>query len=93
MWICLQNLSNQKEQPLARNIFESRVADPHCLMRIRIQHFFNLRIRIQGFDNPKLEKKFLSKIAIYLSVDLGKGCPSYRRNLQPSKENIQYFKT
>jgi hypothetical protein len=49
-------------------------------------------IRIQGFDEQKLKKKnteemffFLSKIAIYL-------CPSYRRSLQPSKENIQHFK-
>ncbi len=36
--------------------------------------------------------KFLSKIAIYLSPGLHKGCLSYRRSLQPSKENIQYFK-
>jgi hypothetical protein len=49
-------------------------------------------IRIQGFDDKKLKKKiqqkiflclFLIKIAIYL-------CPSYRRSLQPSKENIQH---
>ncbi len=31
---------------------------------------------------------FLSKIAIFLSLGLHKGRPSYRRNLQPSKENI-----
>jgi hypothetical protein len=50
-------------------------------------------IRIQGFDDQKLKKKnikickknFLSKVAIYL-------CPSYRRSLQPSKENIQSSK-
>jgi len=48
-------------------------------------------IRIHGFDYQKLKKKkifdefFSSKIAIY-------SCPSYRRNLQPSKENIQHFK-
>jgi hypothetical protein len=51
-------------------------------------------VRIQGFNDQKLNKRiqldifffFLrSKIAIYL-------CPSYRRNLQPSKENIQHFK-
>jgi hypothetical protein len=35
---------------------------------------------------------FLSKIAIYLSLGLHKGRPSYRRSLQPSKENIQHFK-
>jgi hypothetical protein len=51
-------------------------------------------IRIQGFDDQKEEEKiqqklfylfFLSKIAI-------NSCPSYRRSLQPSKENIQHFK-
>ncbi len=44
----------------------------------------------------KLKKFFLffwSKIAIYLSLGLYKGRPSYRRSLQPSKENIQQFKT
>jgi hypothetical protein len=34
-----------------------------------------------------------SKTTIYLSLGLHKGCPSYRRSLQPSKENIQHFKT
>ncbi len=51
---------------------------------------------------PKNEKKLQleiqlsfswSKIAIYLSLGLHKGRPSYRRSLQPSKENIQHFKT
>jgi hypothetical protein len=36
---------------------------------------------------------FGSKIAIYLSLGLHKGRPSYMRSLQPSKENIQHFKT
>jgi hypothetical protein len=54
-------------------------------------------IRIQGFDEQKSKKKkysrkfflffFLSKIAIYLSLGLHKGRPSYsRRSLPPSKE-------
>jgi hypothetical protein len=34
----------------------------------------------------------LIKIAIYLSLSLHKECPSYRRSLQPSKENILHFK-
>jgi hypothetical protein len=52
-------------------------------------------IRIQGFDVQKLEKikKFAFKTTIYLSLDLNKGRPSYRKSLQPSKENIQHFKT
>ncbi len=31
-------------------------------------------------------------MAFYLSLGLHKGRPSYRRNHQPSKENIQHFK-
>ena len=31
------------------------------------------------------------KIAIYLSLGLHKGRPSYRKSLHPSKENIQYL--
>jgi hypothetical protein len=35
-----------------------------------------------------------SKIAMYLSLGLHNEFPSYRRSLQPSKENIhQHFKT
>ncbi len=44
----------------------------------------------------QLEKNlisFESKNAIDLSLGLHKGRPSYRRSLQPSKENIQHFKT
>ncbi len=35
---------------------------------------------------------FWSKITIFLSLDLLKSRPIQRRSLQPSKENIQYFK-
>jgi hypothetical protein len=53
-----------------------------------------------GFWWPKMTKKiklkkiifFKSKIAIYLSLGLHNGRPSYRRSLQPSKENSQHFK-
>jgi hypothetical protein len=61
-----------------------------------------LRIRIPdpdpGFEDLKLKKitaekkKFGSKTTIYLSLGLHKGRPSYRRSLQPSKNNIQHFK-
>jgi hypothetical protein len=56
-------------------------------------------VRIQGFDDKKLNNEnlqleiFFIKIAIYLSLGLLKGCPSYRRSLQPSRENIRHFKT
>ncbi len=54
-----------------------------------------------GFWWPKLEKNlqlkkigyFFIKIEIWLSLDLHKGRTSYRRSLQPSKKNIQHFKT
>jgi hypothetical protein len=36
---------------------------------------------------------FLIKIAIYLSLGLHKGRPSYRRSLQPSKKKLLHFKT
>jgi hypothetical protein len=61
-------------------------------MRIRIQ------FQIQGFDDQKLEKMYSWKFvlyffAIYFSLGLPKGPPSYRRSLQPSKENIQLYIT
>jgi hypothetical protein len=38
--------------------------------------------RIHGFDDKKFDHKLLHE-----------GRPSYRRSLQPSKENIRHFKT
>ncbi len=72
-------------------------------IRIDLLHIC-IQFRIQSFDNQKLKKKitlqlknlfiFLgSKIAIYVSLGLHKGRPSYKRNLQPSKENIHQLKT
>ncbi len=69
-------------------------------IRIKIQHF---KVNPDpGYGWPKLEKKnaenllvksyFDKKIVIYLSLGLHKGRPSYRRSLQPSKENIHHFK-
>jgi hypothetical protein len=55
-------------------------------MRIRIQ------FQIQDFDD-QIGKHFSSKIAGCLSPGFPEGRPSYRRSLQPSKENIQHFKT
>jgi hypothetical protein len=47
------------------------------------------------FAAEKKIKQFLgSKTTIFLSLDLHKGSPSYRRSLQPSKkENIRNLKT
>jgi hypothetical protein len=52
-----------------------------------------------GFDDQKLIKitaeqnlSFLDPKLQYLSLGLLQGHPSYRRTLQPSKENIQHFK-
>ncbi len=75
------------------------------LMRIRIQHFFKSRIWMRTprrcgpheVPHPKIQKnlqfEIFFSIKIYLSPGLHKGRPSYRRSLQPSKENIQHFKT
>ncbi len=73
-------------------------------MRIRIQHFRSMRIRIQiqGFDDPKIcniySWNFFKYILLikncYLFIPRPhKGRLSYRRSLQPSKENIQNLKT
>ncbi len=79
----------------------SSVVDPHrfqcgsgfsIFLTMRIQ--IRTGIQILGFDDQKLEKIYSwKKIAIYLSQGLPKGRPSYRRSLQPSKENICHFKT
>ncbi len=69
-------------------------------IRIRIQHFKLNPDTVSGFWWQKLEKMyslkkfniFLFQILISLSQGLHKGQPSYRRSLQPSKENIQHFK-
>ncbi len=77
----------------------TRVVDPHSA-------FFVIAdpdpVPVPWFWWSKIEKKsqlanffilFWTKIAIYLSQVHHKGRPSYRRSLQPSKENIQHFKT
>jgi hypothetical protein len=68
-------------------------------MWIRIQHFCSMRIQIQiqGIDKKKCNKiinsrkqSFGSKTAVYLSLCLRRGRPSYKRS---SKEIMQHFKT
>jgi hypothetical protein len=47
---------------------------------------------IKNRKNPAKKIYFLGKkIAICLSLSLLKGRPSFRRSLQPSKENIYQF--
>jgi hypothetical protein len=45
------------------------------------------------FAAEKNLKFLIKKIAIYIYLGLHKGRLSYRRSLQPSKENIQHFTT
>ncbi len=107
------DISKESAGPLTRLPPASHRAVPwHChpvfrirlyWVRIWIQHFRLSTdpdpIRIQGFDDQKLEKftaeickkNVISEIAIYLSLGLHKGRPSYRRSLQPSIENIQHL--
>ncbi len=64
-------------------------------IRIRIQHFKLIRVLMTKNLKNTYEKIFFSwsKIAsYYLSRDLHKGHPSYRRSLQPSKDNIKNMK-
>jgi hypothetical protein len=84
------------------NLAASRVGDPHSFdtnpdpalqAEYRSGSSPDL-IRIQGFDDQKLEKKIWgSKTTIYLSIGLHEGRTSYKRSLQLSKANIQHFKT
>jgi hypothetical protein len=74
--------------------------DDHKLKKIYSLKFVFFSQKLQfDFDDHKLKKIyslkfvfFFPKIAICLSLGLYKGCPSYRRSLYPSKENIQHFK-
>jgi hypothetical protein len=77
------------------------------LIRIRIQHFrLNTDpdpIRIQDFDDQKLEKKITaekkelnfwgSKTTIYLSLCLHKDVQVTEDAFSSQKRNIQHFKT
>jgi hypothetical protein len=66
------------------------------LMRIRIHHFLNCGSgSSSGYRALIIRfKKITAEIfCIYLIQKLHKGRPCYRRSLQPSKENIQPFKT
>ncbi len=65
-----------------------------CINLIRIQS--GSRVCWPKFERFSAEKEspfFESKTTIYLSLGLRKGFRKYRRSLQPSKENIQHFKT
>jgi hypothetical protein len=77
----------------------NRVSGPHWINPDPDLAFF--LIPDPGFDDLKLKKFiaenlisiFLIKNCILLIPRIHKGRPSYRRSLQPSKENIQYLKT
>jgi hypothetical protein len=76
---------------------KSGVVDPHwsifgqCGSGSRALKTKNYKIYIcTSGKNPVF---FLPKIAIYFSLGLLEGRPSYSRSLQHTKENIQLFKT
>ncbi len=71
---------------------------------IRI-HWIRIRIRIKTWSSVLMTKNWRKKIQLkifcgsffdqklqFTSLGLNKGRQSYRRSLQPSKENIQYWK-
>jgi hypothetical protein len=51
--------------------------------------------QIQGLDDQKLSNFYFTvkKTALYLSLGFHEGRSSYRRSLQPSKENIKQLKS
>jgi hypothetical protein len=49
--------------------------------------------KLLSFNSWQKNSISWSKNAIYLFLVLREGRPSYRRSLQPSKENIQHFKS
>ncbi len=85
-----------------KSTFKYKVVDPHWSGSIIFPHCGSgsssesrvlMTKNWEKFTAVKLLYIFGSKIAIYLFLGLHKGHTSYRRNLQPSKENIQHFKT
>jgi hypothetical protein len=60
------------------------------MIPIRLKTEKNLQLKKITGNYPGI---FLVKNANYLSLGLHKGHQSYRRSLQPPKENIQHFKT
>ncbi len=70
------------------------------LIRIWIQHYRQNTYPDPEFWWPKIEKNLQLKKRLYFLIKNcylpfprpSKGRPSYRRSLQPSKENIQHFK-
>jgi hypothetical protein len=79
-----------------------RVGDPNWFNADPDPAFFLIAVRIpdpgSGFDDLKLKKNL--QLEIFIFIFLIKNCnliiqgrPSYRRSLQPAKENIQHFKT
>jgi hypothetical protein len=73
------------------NIFTS-VPDPHrfkCGSGSRSRDFEDQKLkRIYSWNIFFFDKKLR-----FISIGLHKGRPGYRRSLQPTKENIQHFKT
>ncbi len=61
--------------------------------RFRIFGWIAIQIRTKNYRRKKNLLFFFIKNGNYLSLGLHNGRPSFRRSLQPSKENIQHFKT
>ncbi len=64
---------------------------PMCFPK-RVKQSSRISLTLCVFPSVLWIRIHFFKIAIYLSLGLRKGRPSYRRSLQPSKENIQHLK-
>jgi hypothetical protein len=75
---------------------DSSNLNPDLAFQLSSESGFGSRVLMTKNWKKILLKSFVlyfgSKIAIYLSLCLLKARPSYRRNLQPSKENTQHSK-
>ncbi len=78
-----------------RQCFGSGFIEYGPYLALSAEYWSGSRVLIKKWKNLQLEKVpvfICLKIAIYLSLGLHKGHPSYR-SLQPSKKNIHHFQT
>ncbi len=108
-WTLSQVIRPQESLALYKSFNSLWGGRMHMLAVFRIWYSINTdpntiltRTTVQGFDSQKLEKIYCWKKSLFLiknyctinlSLGLHKGFSSYRRSLQPSKENIPHFKT
>jgi hypothetical protein len=82
-----RDLESGRKSTFLKKFFFSKAAKALVFLRTWIQHFRSMQIQIRDFDNQKCNilqviKAFLPKIAIYFSLGLHKGRPSFMKSIQ-----------